>query len=364
MRILARILVPFNFSFETNKTISFSIDGEKAFFICQNCEGVKVYSYVTQDYENLKTNDKKCLYFRSSQKFKQRDSLPTRTIIINQESENYLEGSIDLLKSTLFDIYFAFPASNLKNDKNSQIEVKKKAYDILRLIINSYRAVTFEPDIHNPSDIDVPAIEIAYSNEDWKNDNEILGGQYMFLMRNISWLLDAATGYVKNRISTDLFTKFLGYLNSNEPVPYHLQLLADAKQQAIVHKNYNLSIVFSSTATDFYLKDRLMGECVLRKITHLSVGKGKYSITKEYTDAIIEGSLRDEIIGDICGFLSDCNILDSNEYRNWLKDAYKIRNSIIHKGLIIDDEKIAQRAFEVVVTFVNFVNSQLLKAKK
>ncbi len=73
----------------------------------------------------------------------------------------------------------------------------------------------------------------------------------------MTWLPINATGYFKDPMKIDAFKKFNDYLNSNEPVPYHLQLLADAREQAIIHKNYNLSIVLSSTATDFYLKDRL-----------------------------------------------------------------------------------------------------------
>lgn len=364
MRILARLIVPFKFSFETNNRISFNIDDEKIIFIGQSGEGVRVLSYLTKDFEKLKGPKKDREFLRANQKLKTPESIPIRTIILNKESENYLEGTIDLLKSTLFDIYFSFPDTDIIKDRKAHDQIKDKALQILSFFINSYRAVTNEPDIHNPSSLDLPAIELAYSKENWTEEDDIIEGQYYFLMRTMKWLPTTVTGYFKKSMTNDVFKKFNDYLNSNEPVPYHLILLADAREQAIIRKNYNLSIVLSSTATDFYLKDRLLRECNSRKISNLTIGKGKKSTAKNYLEAILEGSLRDDIIGDICGFLTGENIKESNQYHNWFRHTYDIRNQIIHEGLIINNEEIAQKAFEVVIIFINYVNDLLIKARK
>jgi hypothetical protein len=364
MRILARLIVPFNFSFEANTKITFTVDNEKIIFIGQPCEGVRVLSYLTKDFEKLNGPKKGREFLRATQKFKKADSVPMRTIILHKESENYLEGTIDLLKSTLFDIYFSYPDTDLEKDKSAKDLIKDKAFQILSFFINSYRAVTNEPDIHNPSHLDLPAIELAYSKENWTDEDEIIEGSYYFLMRTMTWLPANATGYFKDPMKIDAFKKFNDYLNSNEPVPYHLQLLADAREQAIIHKNYNLSIVLSSTATDFYLKDRLLRECNSRKISILTIGKGKHKTDKNYLEAILEGSLRDDIIGDICGFLTNENIKVSSQYHNWFRHAYDIRNQIIHEGLIINDAEIAKEAFEVVIILINYINDLLIKARK
>ena len=124
-----------------------------------------------------------------------------------------------------------------------------------------------------------------------------------------------------------------------------------------------MSVVLSSTATEFYLKERLIRECNSRKIAKLIVGKKKNKIEKNTIEAILEGSLRDEIIGDICTFVTGENIKESLQYQNWYRDAYDIRNSIIHKGLIINDEEISKKAFKAVIVFLNSLNNSLISSR-
>ena len=362
MRILARLLVPFNFALDFNEPITFTVDEEIIILVGDKCEGVSVNSYFDKDYCKLQGSKKGREFYRVRDPKSQKD-VGIRTFIINKESEYYLEGTIDLLKSTLFDIYFDFPDKEFLNDDESKRTILKKAYHIIDFFINSYRAVTSEADIHNPSTLDLPVIELAYSKKNWKKEKDILEGEYYFLSRTYNWLNQNVTGYTKNKLNKETLQKFNDYLNSNEPIPYHLQLLADSREQAIIRKNYNLSVVLSSTATEFYLKERLIRECNSRKIAKLIVGKKKNKIEKNTIEAILEGSLRDEIIGDICTFVTGENIKESLQYQNWYRDAYDIRNSIIHKGLIINDEEISKKAFKAVIVFLNHVNNLLISSR-
>jgi hypothetical protein len=363
MRILARLILPFKFSFKPNVFIQFIFKEEKVIIIGQPCEGVRVLSYFTKDYETLKESRKGREFLRVKQKLKNAESIVIRTIVINKESENYLDGTIDLLKSTLFDVYFSFPDQSFSTDEKSHNLIRDKAIQILRFFINSYRTFTNEADIHNPSDLDLPLIELAYSKENWTEDAKIINGEYLFLTRIMTWLPSNATGLIKENMTSDAFNKFTEHLNSNEPRPYYLQLLADAKEQAIIRKNFNMSIVLSSTATEVYLIDRLIKECQIRNITQLTIGKGKRELTKDYEEAILKGDIRDTLIGDICKSLTGKNIKESNEYHNWYKYAYDLRNQIIHQGLIIENESDSELAFKSVIKLIDSINLLLTNSR-
>jgi hypothetical protein len=360
MRILARIILPYNFSFAPNSFIDFKFENQKVIIIGQSCEGVRVLSYHTKDFCSLNETKEGREFARVRPK--SNDTVAIRTIIINKKSEKYLDGTIDLLKSTLFDIYFSFPDNDFANSETIHNQLKEKVTQILAFFINSYRAITNEADIHNPSDIDLPSLELAYSNEKLNTDSEILSGNYLFLTRMMTWISPQVTGYFKEIMSSDSSKKFKQALNSSEST-YYLQLLADAKEQAVIRKNFNISIVLSSTATEVFFIDRLIKECRIRNITRLTIGKGKRESTNNYIDAITKGDIRDVLIGDICKTLINKNIKESAEYHEWYKHAYYLRNQIIHEGLIINQLSIAEKAFQVVFSFINYVDILLVESR-
>lgn len=359
MRILARLILPFNFSFTPNSYIPFTFENQKVIIIGQPCEGIRVLSYHTKDFYSLKESKEGREFARVRPK--SNETTATRTIIINKRSEKYLDGTIDLLKSTLFDIYFSFPDNDFTNSEIHNL-LKERVNQILKFFINSYRAITNEADIHNPSDIDLPAIEFAYSKEQITTDSEIVNAKYLFLTRLMTWIPPHVAGYFKEKMPSDSSEKFKKLLNSSESV-YYLQLLADAKEQAVIRKNYNISIVLSSTSTEVFLIDRLIKECRARNISRLTINKGKRESTKYFIDAITKGDIRDVLIGDICKTLINRNIKESIEYHDWYKHAYYLRNQIIHEGLIINQLSVAEKAFQIVFNFINYVDKLLIESR-
>jgi hypothetical protein len=363
MRVLARVLVPMKFGLDLNSPISFTIDGEKIFILGEIYEGIKVHSYLGKDLDWVNNSKKGRESRMMKTKLETGESIPTRTVIMNSGSEDYLEGTVDLLISTIFDIYFEFPDNDFAHDETTQNKVNEKAIHILRFFINTYRSLTMEADIHNPSALDLPVFELAYSKNHYTSEKDILGGEYIFLGRTLNWFSPLATGYFKKNIPGDVFKEFQLNLNSNEQVPIHLQLLADAREHAIIRKDYKVSIILSATATEVYLQNRLITECIIRKVTTLTTGRGKGKSSKNFIDAVLNGNIREDLIGDICKELTTKNIKESNFYTDWYNSSYDLRNQIIHQGKIINTEEEAKRAFISVINLINHINDLLVKGR-
>jgi hypothetical protein len=364
IRILSRVLIPHNFRLEDNIPITFNLNGEKIIIVGQSCEGVKVQSFLSKELDWFNSSKSGLQYYTIKQKLEIGERVTVRKVIANNESENFLEGTIDLLESMFFDIYFEFPEKSFSNNNETLHKIKDKAIHILFYFINAYRSITNEADIYNPSSLDFPAIELYYSKNDYVLDSEILEGKYIFISRELNWKSPDVTGYFKEILDSEKLEIFVSLLNSNKPIPLHLQLLADAREHAIIRKDYKISLILSATATEVYIQDRLIRECELRKIEKLTVGRGKRETTKNYLDAILEGNLREELMGDIFTFLTGLNLKDSTQYQNWYKYSYLLRNDIIHKGKFEVTEEEAKKSFEIVIVFLKYINDLIIKSKK
>lgn len=363
MRVLARVLVPMKFGLDLNSPISFSINGEKIFILGELYEGIRVLSYLGKNLEWVDKPKKGRDSFRFNQKLNTGESIPIRTVVMNVGSENYLEGTIDLLISTIFDIYFEFPDLDFAQNEITHAKIRDKAIFILRFFINTYRSLTNEADVHNPSNLDLPVFELAYSKNHYTSEKEILGGKYIFLGRTFNWSLPEATGYFKKNISSDVFKEFKINLDSDEQVPVHLLLLADSREHAIVRKDFKISIILSATAIEVYLQNRLITECIIRKITTLTTGRGKSRSTKNFMDAVLNGNIREDLIGDICKELTTKNVKESNHYTAWYNSSYELRNQIIHQGKSINTEEEAKKAFLSVINLINYINDLLVMGR-
>ena len=209
------------------------------------------------------------------------------------KAKNFFEATIDPLKSTGFDIYFEFPEKFLKKDERDNEILKEKISEILSYFISQYRTVANEIDIHNPSNLDFPVIDLHYSKKRFKSDFQVMNGEYISHGRILSTLKPEHTNYFKNKISEAILSKLMVNLNSNKPVQIHMQLLVDAKEYAIIRKDYKTSIILSVTATEVFLQASYLGECELRKITTLNREYRGQNKRTNYIDAILDADLRE-----------------------------------------------------------------------
>lgn len=138
MRFRARVVVPFNFALEPRIPIIFNVLWDRIIIVPQPFEGIKVLSYLTDDFVDLNGPKKGRVFWRMNQKFKIGNDKFIRKVIVNDQSENFFEATIDLLKSTGFDIYFEFPEKFLKKDERDNEILKEKISEILSYFINQY----------------------------------------------------------------------------------------------------------------------------------------------------------------------------------------------------------------------------------
>jgi hypothetical protein len=364
MRFRARVVVPFNFGLEPRIPIIFTVLWDRIIIVPQPFEGVNVLSYITDDFASLNGPQKGRVFWRMNQKFKVGEDKFIRKVIVNDQSENFFEGTIDLLKSTGFDIYFEFPDKYLRKKEKDKDPLKEKVNEILSYFINQYRTVANEVDIHNPSNLDFPVIDLHYSKKKFKSDIEIIDGEYKFHSRILSTLKPEQTGYFKKTLSPDKMAKLIDNLNSSKPVQIHMQLLVDAKEYAIIRKDYKTSIILSATATEVFLQTSFIGECQFRRIKTLTKEFKGFKKNINFIEAILEADLKENLLGDIGKFLTGENIKSSKQYQEWEKYACKIRKEVIHKARLYATEEEAIKAFETVINFITYISGLLIKSRK
>lgn len=376
MRIRSRILVPFNFAIEPRTPITFTKFKEKVILVCQNYEGVKVYSYLNNNYKDLQDPGNGRSFLKLCQRFTDRDEALYRQIVCNDKSENFLEGNIDLLKSTGFDIYFDYPDNEFELSEKCYERIKLKAIELLSHFIHTYRMFSNEVDIQNPSILEFPIMDLHYSNKKLDSEDEIINGGYSFLGRLINVVDNELTGNFKATLSEETLRGMTNFLNSSEPIPIHIKLLKDAKEFSRIHKDSNVSIIISVSATEVFLQTKFIEECERQGIKFLPTKKRKENLMSrilskekskkikfdDYLNAIIKGNVRDDLLGIIGTYLTGVKIKSSKEYCDWYHFAYKMRNDIIHQGKYERNEEDAKNAYESVVRLMSYIEG-LLKQK-
>jgi len=363
MRYRARLVVPLNLGLEPKVPIIFTCLWDRIIIIPQELSGVKVHSYLTNDFSNLKGKKAGREFWKINQTFKDSSEKFLREIIVNNAQEDFLEGTIEVLKSTGLDIYFELPEKYLQKNKEQDI-LKDKIIEILSYFINQYRTVANEVDVHNPSSLDLPVIELHASKKNFKTDYEVMNGQYKFHSRILSTPKPELTGYFKKKINKDIFDKLQKNLNSSLPVQIHLQLLSDAKEYAQLRGDYKTAIILSVTATEIFLQTSFLGECNFRNIKTLTREYKGVKKTVDFVEAILEADLRDNLLGDIGKQITGENIKSSKQYQEWYENAYKIRKEVIHKVKLFASEKEAKDAFVAVVNFINYISGLIVNSRK
>lgn len=82
-----------------------------------------------------------------------------------------------------------------------------------------------------------------------------------------------------------------------------------------------------------------------------------------FADAILDGDVRENLLGDICEYLTGNNVKATKQYQEWLTHSYKMRNEVIHKLILYATEKEAIKAFEVTIKLMNYINDLLIKSR-
>ncbi|MNJ65181.1 hypothetical protein D3C77_611780 [compost metagenome] len=109
------------------------------------------------------------------------------------------------------------------------------------------------------------------------------------------------------------------------------------------------------------MQNLLIQACHVLNIKELPVGGGKLETQdrKKSEEAILDGSINDLLKKYLYIVLGSKRITSISEYNKWHENTYKVRNGIIHNGLLSVTEEEAMMAFNSTVSLMNKILNEV-----
>lgn len=259
-------------------------------------------------------------------------------------------GLIEPSSFTIFEILIEIPNREYLEKEENMTSLKEQATKILIYFIDSYRLVSQESDVYLPDIHETKIFEVLYSESNFNHEK----CTFSAISQNHYW------GRIprpdKEVLSQDKIKKLSEFLKSDTKIPIHQRLLLDAKEQGILSKNYEVSILKINTAFEVFMQNLLIKACHVLKYKELPVGKGKLELLdrKNCVEAILEGSIVNDLLKKYLYIvLGSKSILSISEYNKWHEHTYEKRNKIIHGGVTNVSEEEAMLAFKSTISLMN-----------
>lgn len=320
-------------------------------------KGANITSYSRDNFSWItKTNaeDKQIEQFDINGDFKG-DLKLLRRVKYYKNRDVFSGGLIEPSSFTVFEVLFEIPDRRYLEKEENMASLNEKAAKILIYFIDMYRLVSQESDVYIPAVHETKIFEVLYS------DSNTIHEQVTFstLLRKHYW--GRVPSPDKEVLDQDKMNKFIEYLNNDIKIPLHEQLLLDAREQSIVNKNYEVSILKINTAFEVFMQNLLIQACHVLNIKELPVGGGKLETQdrKKSEEAILDGSINDLLKKYLYIVLGSKRITSISEYNKWNENTYKVRNGIIHNGLLSVTEEEAMMAFNSTVSLMNKILNEV-----
>lgn len=93
--------------------------------------------------------------------------------------------------------------------------------------------------------------------------------------------------------------------------------------------------------------------------TSLPVGRGKRITNKPCSEAIARGQVRSDLLNRYVPIVTGCPVAGTSEYAAWVRDAFQMRNEIVHEGRRSISDVQVGAAFTAVVEFISSLEDSL-----
>lgn len=303
------------------------------------------YSWITKN----KEEDRQVEEINISGKFKG-DLELLRCVKYFKNRDIFSGGLIEPSSFTIFEILFEIPNRKYLEKEENMTSLKEKATKILVYFIDAYRLVSQESDVYVPAIHEAKIFEVLYSDSNFKQER----CTFSTFSRNHYW------GRIprpdKEVLSPDKINKLSEFLKNDTRISIHERLLLDAKEQSILNKNYEVSILKINTAFEVFMQNLLINACHMLNYKELPVGRGKLELLdrKNCVEAILEGSIVNDLLKKyLYIILGSKSITTVSEYNKWHEHTYEKRNKIIHGGLSNISEEDAMLAFKSTTSLIN-----------
>lgn len=288
------------------------------------------------------------------------EEVSTRELCFSLDPSRFLEKVIDHIGFTLFEVTFEVPEPIADGDKRRIRQIEAQALKAAQHFVSHYRAVSNDSDVFRPSERDSPGVE-TYVADKYVFSDQYAEASFRLINRTIRWEPPRVTRRAKPPLSMEKARKLNSKLRRDQVLPVHFELLLDGKEYSIIHRNHRMAIVVIQSAFEAFLHDRLTKECEHRGIIELTDGRGR--TTRPYDEAILSGTVRDDLLGTYFSELCGHSVKSGPEYSRWYDDAYKPRNEIVHRGKHDVAGSDAEVAFKAVIADMNYLSQELMSSR-
>jgi hypothetical protein len=241
-----------------------------------------------------------------------------------------------------------------ENEKKESERFKAYTHDWMRYFVEMYKFLVGDSIMgpYDPKDVD--AFVITELKDGVITPDGVVGE--LMPTSALSFSIPKklqAIGAMKG--SPDRLEELNKHLKAGSQLGLVRQLILDARDQANIFRRYDIAIIIAGTSFEVFLKERLVTICRAIGRTSLEVGKGKGKRTVgalEYA----EMANPQELLAAIQSLLG-IQIKGAKVHSDWYVNAYEPRNNIIHRGTRDYGEVAADKAIEVVTSYIAYINS-------
>lgn len=288
--------------------------------------------------------------------------IPFRQFKKKLDGDLSFSGIIDEACYTIIEVIFKINDISLLHD-NHYKEQKQKwiLQNVLTNFIDNYTAVTEDVSFSRRVIFQPLFVDVLGVREEHRFPNAFIDKiELKKFGVQITWQNPYSTGYIKRNISLEQIEVIRNRLDHHVEVKLFEKLLLDAKEQAFISKNYDMSIILIENAFEVFLQSILIECCKAKKVQKLFKGKSKHQKDIDYIEAISNGNVQEDLIKNYLKFLTGRSIAGGREYNAWYSFTYEKRNDIIHKGKHGNTEDAAKKAFESTVNLINAIVNLLV----
>ncbi|CBK43063.1 protein of unknown function [Nitrospira defluvii] len=283
----------------------------------------------------------------------------SRMVCINNDDDLFLEEVVDSVGFTRLDVTFEYLGETFPPEQPDQSKIREQAISIAQRFVRMYRLVANQVDVRVPNESDSPIVELRAGTEYSFSLNEI-DAKLATVNRLFQWDLPSTSGAVKGILTEAKLTEFGNYLRQGSEPELYQQFLLEAKELSKVHGDHRLSVVVAQSAFEVYAQSRLIQECKLRNLRTLLSVRGE---SQDVDTSITDGDLRRELLGHYARCLAGQSVKECQEFHAWHKNAYILRNEIVHRGRHDVDQSHARVAFESVMSYCKYLNRMLVAGR-
>lgn len=293
------------------------------------------------------------------------EALRSELTLYNDKNESFVSqeiylGTTDIFKHGYIEHDMANIILVMFDDENNSFTLEERKNDctniaakILHNFIDVYRYSSQIGTIPNAKNLISPLIELTKC--DGKSlseyDDDCTFRQFDF---NISEQMRQGI-FNGAEVGNDILNKFAINLLNDKKIEIYEKFIVDAREQAFVKKDYCMSIVLIETAFETYLKHVLQFYCAEKGILSLESPFKKGRMIN-YINAISNSNVKNDILYNYFVEVVKLRTKDTQEFKNWNRNTYKVRNKIVHNGDNHYGIAEAEEAFVATIKFMEYIS--------